>query len=216
MGSERTIVLYEFDTGRTKDLVHGAVRQPFWSPDDSRIAYLQAQDQKWRIFSFLANAPETPTPLYASAVDALHGWADGHTVLASDAQNLYWIGDDRPQQTLALREIYGDAFHSSESDTIRLNPVNSDLLLVSSKYLAPPVNSPADAAGIFLYEIHAKRRVALTTADQWAAHGEWSRDGVQVFYTRRVSPTSSTIYRVFWDGSSVRRYQDGTDLVVGQ
>jgi hypothetical protein len=23
-------------------------------------------------------------------------------------------------------------------------------------------------------------------------------------------------YRIFWDGSGPRRYQDGTDLVVGQ
>jgi Tol biopolymer transport system component len=137
-------------------------------------------------------------------------------VLATDAQSIYWIGDDRPQQTLPLKEIYGDAFRISDSDAIRVNPVNSDLLLVSAKYATPPANAPADAAGIFLYEMKAKRRVVLTTPDQWATHGEWSRDGVQIFYTRRASATSSTIFRVFWDGSGVRRYQDGTDLVVGQ
>lgn len=216
MGSERTIVLYEFDSGRSKDLVHGTVREAFWSPDDSRIAYLQSQDQKWRVLSFAPSAPETATPLNASSVDSLEGWLDGHTLLAADAQNLYWIADERPQQSVPLREIYGTAFRVSDSDTIRVNPVNADLLLVSAKYVVPPANAAPDASGVFLYEIKSKRRVTLTPPEQWAAHGEWSRDGIQVFYTRRISATASLTYRVFWDGSGVRKYLDGTDLVVGQ
>src|ERR1700676_1929004 len=50
--SESAIVLYEFDTGRSKDLLHGAVKQPFWSPDDTRVAYLNNQDQKWQVWTF--------------------------------------------------------------------------------------------------------------------------------------------------------------------
>ncbi len=216
MGSERTIVLYEYDSGRSKDLAHGTVREAFWSPDDSHIAYLQSQDQKWRVLSAPSATPESAAPAYNGNVDSLHGWADGHTLLASDAQSAYWIGDDRPQQTLSLREIYGDAFRISDTDTLRVNPVNPDLLLVSAKYVSPPPGAPADAAGIFLYEIRAKRRVTLTPPEQSASHGEFSRDGVQIFYTRRMSATSSVIYRVFWDGSGAKRYLDGTDLVVGQ
>jgi uncharacterized membrane protein len=216
MGSERTIVLYEVDTGRSKDLIHGTVREAFWSPDDARFAYLQSQDQKWRVVSSPINTPETPTPLYDGNVDSLQGWTDVHTVLANDAQSLYWIGDDRPQQSLPLKEIYGDVFRVSDSDTIRINPVNPDLLLVSAKYFTAPAGAPADAAGIFLYEIRAKRRVILTPPEQWSSHGQWSRDGIQIFYTRRMSATSSVSYRIFWDGSGPRRYVDGTDLVVGQ
>jgi uncharacterized membrane protein len=216
MGSERTIVLYEYDSGRSKDLARGTVRQAFWSTDDSHIAYLQSQDQKWRVVSAPSATPESASAVYNGSVDSLNGWADAHTVLAGDAQNAYWIGDDRPQQTLSLREIYGDAFRISDTDTMRVNPVNPDLLLVSAKYATPPAGGPADAAGIFLYEIRAKRRVTLTPPEQWASHGEFSRDGVQIFYTRRMSATSSAVYRVFWDGSGVKRYLDGTDLVVGQ
>ncbi len=62
MGSEHTIVLYDFDTARSKDLVHGAVREAFWAPDDSRFAYLQSQDQKWRV-------------LYCPHRDARNGFA---------------------------------------------------------------------------------------------------------------------------------------------
>jgi hypothetical protein len=216
MGSERTIVLYDFDTARSKDLVHGTVREAFWPPDDSRFAYLQSQDQKWRVMASPINTPETAAPLYNGNVDALQGWADVHTALANDPQSLYWISEDRPQQSLPLREIYGEAFRVSDSDTMRINPINPDLLLVSAKYMTAPAGAPPDAAGIFLYEIHAKRRVVLTPSEQWSSHGEWSRDGIQIFYTRRMTASSSVTYRIFWDGSGARRYVDGTDLVVGQ
>jgi hypothetical protein len=216
MGSDRTIVLYDFDSGRSNDLIRGTVREAFWSPDDARIAYLQSQEQKWRVVSVLLSAPENAAPLYNGNVESLDGWVDAHTLLVGDAQLLYWVGDDRPQQTVPLKDIYGDTFRISDSDTIRVNPVNSDLLLVSAKYSAPPTGAPADAAAVFLYEIKAKRRVTLTPPEQVANHGEWSRDGIQIFYTRRLSATSSVIYRVFWDGSGVHRYQEGSDLVVGQ
>ena len=216
MGSERTIVLYDFDNGRSKDLVHGTVREAFWLPDDSRFAYLQSQDQKWRVVSSPLSTPETATPLYNGNVDSLQGWVDVHTVLANDPQSLYWISDDRPQQSVPLKEIYGDVFRVSDTDTIRINPMNPDLLLVSAKYFTAPAGAPADAAGIFLYEIRAKRRVVLTPPEQWSSHGEWSRDGIQIFYTRRMTATSSVTYRIFWDGSGARRYLEGTDLVVGQ
>ena len=216
MGSERTIVLYEFDSGRSKELAHGTLAQPFWSPDDTRVAFLQSQDQKWQVHAFPISAPESQTIFNAQTVDTLDGWVDAHTVLAADAQNLYWLGDDRPQQIVTLRDIYGDAFRISNTDSIRVNPINPDLLLVSAKTSAPAANTAADASGIFLYEVKAKRRVILTTPEQWANHGEWSRDGIQIFYNRRISGTSSTTFRIFWDGSGARRFQDGTDLVVGQ
>src|SRR3984893_12855021 len=216
MGPEHTIVLYDFDTARSKDLIHGAVRQAFWSTDDSRFAYLQSQDQKWRGVAFFPGTPETVTPLYNGIVDSLQGWAEVHTVLANDAQSLYWISDDRPQQSLPLKEIYGDVFRVSDSDSIRINPINPDLLLVSAKYFTAPAGAPSDATGIFLYEIRAQRRVALTPPEQWSSHGEWSRDGIQIFYPRLMSATSSVTSGIFGDGSGARRYVDGTDLVVGQ
>ena len=49
-GPERTIVLYDTTTGRSQDLVPGGVREAFWSPDDTRVAYLNYQDQKWQLY----------------------------------------------------------------------------------------------------------------------------------------------------------------------
>ncbi len=220
-GPDRTIILYDFTTGRSQELVHGGVRQAFWSPDDSRVAYLNYQDQKWQLWTFAAGSPEQAAPLYVNSLTSLHGWIDPHTLLASDMQNAYSIFDDnRPVQSAALKDIYGEAFDVAGSDTFRVNPINPDLLLVSAPYLKAPAGAPTDsmglAAGFFLYELRSKRRVVLSPTDQWARHAEWSRDGVQVFYTRRVSAASLSTYRILWDGSNPKRYLDASDFVVGK
>jgi uncharacterized membrane protein len=220
-GPDRTIVLYDFTSGRSQDLVRGGVRQAFWSPDDSRVAYLNYQDQKWQLWTFAAGSPDQAAPLYVNSLTSLHGWTDPHTLLASDMQNAYWLSDDgRPMQTVALKDIYGQAFDVAGSDTFRANPINPDLLVVSAPYVKAPAGAPTDsmglAAGFFLYEVRSKRRVVLSPVDQWARHAEWSRDGVQVFYTRRVSAASLSTYRMLWDGSTPKRYVDGSDFVVGK
>jgi uncharacterized membrane protein len=220
-GPERTIVLYDYTSGRSQDLVRGGVRQAFWSPDDSRVAYLNYQDQKWQLWTFAAGSPERTAPLYVNSLTSLHGWTDAHTLLASDMQNAYWISDDgRPMQTIALKDIYGQTFDVAGSDTFRVNPINPDLLVVSAPYVKAPAGAPTDsmslAAGFFLYELRSKRRVVLSPVDQWARHAEWSRDGLQIFYTRRVSSASLSTYRILWDGSNAKRYVDGSDFVIGK
>ncbi len=220
-GPDRTIVLYDFTYGRSQDLVRGGVRQAFWSPDDTRVAFLNYQDQKWQLWTFPAGSPDQAAPLYINSLTSLHGWIDQHTLLASDMQNAYWISDDnRPIQTVTLKDIYGEAFDVAGSDTFRVNPINPDLLLVSAPYVKAAASAPTDsmglAAGFFLYEVRSKRRVVLSPVDQWARHAEWSRDGVQVFYTRRVSAAGLSTYRILWDGSNSKRYLDASDFVVGK
>jgi uncharacterized membrane protein len=223
-GPERTIVLYDTTTGRSQDLVHGGVREAFWSPDDARVAYLNYQDQKWQLYAFSVAAgisAQPGTAVFTGSLTSLHGWIDAHTLLASDMQNAYWITDDgRTAQTVPLKEIYGDTFDITGSDTFRVNPINPDLLLVAAPYIKAPAGAPIDqmgiAAAIFLYEVKSKRRTLMSPSDEWARHGEWSRDGVQIFYTRRLTATSYFTYRQLWDGSESKRYQEGADLVVGK
>ncbi len=219
--SESAIVFYDFDTGHSKDLVHGAVKQPFWSVDDTRIAYLNNQDQKWQVWTFSAATPETPAPLYVNNSTMLQGWVDAHTLLASDLQNAYWIADDgRPLQTVALKDLYTAMFQIGDSDSIRVNPGNPDLLLVSASYTTAPKGAPADSnhltGGLFLYELHSKRRVVLSPPEQSARNGEWSRDGVQVFYTARLASGAPSTYRIFWDGSAPKRFIAASNFVIGQ
>jgi uncharacterized membrane protein len=218
---ERTIVLYDFDTGRSKDLIHGLVRRAFWSPDDTRIAFLYNQDQKWQVWTLPIAAPEAPTPLYTNDVTSLHGWSDAHNLLASDLENAYWIGEDGAVVLrVALKEIYGPAFDITSSDTFRTNPINPSLLLVSAAYVTAPTGAPKDsnsiAAGFFYYELRSKRRVVLSQTDEWGRAAEWSRDGVQIFYTRRASATTANTFRMLWDASGSKKYIDGTEFVVGK
>jgi uncharacterized membrane protein len=217
---DRTIVLYDADSGKSQDLVRGLVREAFWSPDDSRIAFLKAQNQSWQVLVFPASMPEAAAAFSPQSVSSLHGWQDNHTILASDMQNAYWLSEDILQQTVPLLEIYGSTFQVASSDTIRVHPLNSDLLLISAEYASAPAGAPKDAmglaAGFFLYELRSKRRTTLCPPDQWGRSAEWSRDGLQVFYTRVIPATPAATFRIFWDGTSVLRYLSGTNLTVGQ
>ncbi len=140
--------------------------------------------------------------------------------MATDSLNAYWLSEETLPQAVALKEIYGAAFQIMSSDTIRLNPANSDLLLISADYLSAPAGAPVDsmglAAGFFLYEPRSKRRSILCPPDQAGRSAEWSRDGLQVFFTGYDSSHRSVVYRIFWDGTGLQRTLTGSEYVVGQ
>ncbi len=217
---DRTIVLYDFDSGKSQDLMHGLVRQAFWSLDDSRIAFLKAADQSWQVWSFPASMPEAVALFSSQPVNSLHGWVDNHTILATDMLNAYWLSEDNQQLVVALKDIYGPTFQIMSSDTIRVHPLNSDLLLVSADYMSPPAGSPVDsmglAAGFFLYELRSKRRVVLCPADQPGRAAEWSRDGLQVFFSGSDTAHRQGIYRILWDATGLQRLLTGSNYVIGQ
>jgi hypothetical protein len=219
-GPDRTVVLYDFDSGKSQDLVHGSVRQALWSPDDSRIALLKAVDQSWQVWTFSASMPEAAAPFSSQPVNALHGWIDNHTILATDMLNAYWLSEEVLPQAVALKDIYGSAFQIMSSDTIRVHPLNSDLLLISANYLAAPAGAPADSSGLaasfFLYELRSKRRVILCPADQSGRAAEWSRDGLQVFFSGSDSAHRQGIYRIFWDAAGLQRFLTGSNYAIGQ
>ena len=135
---------------------------------------------------------------------------------------LVWIGDDgNPKQVLTLKEICGADFLPYSGMTIRLHPANSDLLLISTLLAHPPPDVPVDpkehlASGMFLYEIRSKRRVASSVAGLSAKHGEWSRDGLQIYFSGFSITQKPATYRIFWDGTELKSYRPGTDLAIGQ
>jgi uncharacterized membrane protein len=220
-GPERSMVLYDFDTGRSRDVAGPTVRQAFWSPDDSHFAYLKYDGKGWQVFAAPITAPETASAFSQQSVDALHGWVSPNTVLASDLQNAYFLSQDKPAQVVPLKEIYGEQFQIMSSDTIRVCPINSDLLLVSAYYLNAPVGAPTDAMGLnesfFLYELKAKRRIILGSPDAFARNAEWSRDALQIFFTKGAAGKGPLVTdRIFWDGTGEKRYSAGTALVVGK
>jgi uncharacterized membrane protein len=223
-GGERTIFVYDWATGKSPELLRGSVLEPFWSPDDTRIAFLKYDGSKWQVWVMPAEAPEKAALVYSGDVVSLQGWADNHTILADDLQTLSWIGDDGiVKQTLSSTELYGkDQFGLSSANTIRISPINPDLLLVSAEWLKPPQGVPVDphmgrSMGFFTYEIRSKRRVILCPLNMFSGNAEWSRDGLQIFFTGWEAPGGApTIYKMFWDGTSQTKYQDGRNLVIGE
>jgi hypothetical protein len=233
---ERTISVYDWSTGKSTELVRGSVQQPFWSPDDTRIAFLKFDGSKWQLWTMPVEAPDKAALLYPGEAISLQGWVDAQTILAGDLQTLSWIGEDGTvKQTLSSADLYGkDQFRLSSANTVRVHPLNSDLLLVSAEMLpaaaaaylksvqavnkdaAKNAGTPAGQA-FFLYEIQSKRRVFLSPPNLTCSFAEWSRDGLQIFFTgREPSGTAMTIYKMFWDGTSQTKVQDGYDLVIGQ
>ena len=221
-GPERTIVLYDFDSGRSRDLAGGNVRQAFWSPDDSRVAFLKFDNNSWQLWTLPAAAPEKAAALSTLNFASLQGWVSANSILATDAQNAYWIGDDgKPTQTVPLPDIYGTTFEIMSSDTLRSHPLNPDLLLVSAYYATAPAGAPSDSMSLnstfFLYEIRSKRRVVLGPPDGFARGAEWSRDGLQIFFTLGVPVRQPLVTdRLFWDGTTLRRYVAASNLVIGK
>jgi hypothetical protein len=233
---ERTISVYDWATGKSTELLRGPVLQPFWSPDDTRIAFLKFDGSKWQLWTTPVDAPEKAALLYPGEAISLQGWVDSQTILAGDLQTLSWIGEDGTvKQTLSSADLYGkEQFGLSSANTVRVHPLNPDLLLVSAEFLpaaaaaylksvqatnkdaAKNAGTPPGQA-LFLYEIKSKRRVLLSPPNSTSSFAEWSRDGLQIFFTgREPSGTAMTIYRMFWDGTSQTKVQDGYDLVIGQ
>jgi hypothetical protein len=218
-GGARAIVLYDSATTKSTDLLTGDVQQAFWSPDDTRIAFLKMVDGHRRVWVAPAATPEIAAAVYSGDVVSLQGWADDHTLLVDDLQQLSWVGDDGTvRQTLPDKEVYGDAFGASSASTVRIHPVNPDLLLVSGEIVRPPASAPKGGTGLgfFLYEIRSKRRGLLSPPDMLSQNAEWSRDGVIVFFTGTDAAKHSATWRIFWDASIMKRYLDGTNLVIGQ
>jgi hypothetical protein len=175
----------------------------------------------WQVWTAPLSAPDTATLLSPQNIDALHGWVNATTVLATDLSNAYWLSDDKPAEQVPLKEIYGDTFQIMSSDTIRVCPVNPDLLLVSAYYTKAPAGAPTDSIGLnstfFLYEVRSKRRVVLGLPTEYTRAAEWSRDGLQIFFTVGVpgkAPLATN--RIFWDGTGEKRYSAGSYLVVGK
>jgi hypothetical protein len=72
------------------------------------------------------------------------------------------------------------------------------------------------AASFFLYELRSKRRVILCPADQSGRAAEWSRDGLQVFFSGSDSAHRQGIYRIFWDAAGLQRFLTGSNYAIGQ
>jgi hypothetical protein len=198
------------------------VQQAVWSPDDTVLAFIKFDGSKWRLWTTPVSAPDKAAQVYAGDISTVHGWSDATTIIADDMSTLLWIGlDGAAKESVSVKELYGDSFGSSTADTVRVHPLNPDLLLVSAEWIKPPAGTPTDPRlgggfGFFLYEVASKRRVVLSPLNMLSEYAEWSRDGLQIFFTGTDSSKHSATYRIFWDGTGLRRYADGLNFVVGQ
>ncbi len=217
----RAIVLYDFTNGKSAELVRGNVQEAFWSLDDRRFAFLKFEEDHWHLWTAPIASPETATPFFPEEIMSIDGWIDAHTILVDDLQKFSWVSDDAPERVLSEKEIFGDVFGFSSTNTVRVHPLNPDLLLVSAEWLKVPAGTPVDkemgsGEGIFLYEISTKRRVILSPLNLFAQDAVWSPDGLQIFFAGTDAARSTAIYRMFWDGTGLQKYVTGSGLAIGK
>jgi hypothetical protein len=219
---DRTILLYDTISGKSTELLRGSVQQASWSPDKTRFAFEKLVDGKWRLWLAHPEAPGQATQVYDGEIVVIDGWTDAHTILVDDLDQLMWISDEgQVIQAIPEHEILGEAFSFSSANSFRVHPLNPDLLLVSAEWTNPPAGVPRDpdmgnGTGFFLYEIRARRRVVLCPPDMFSGQAEWSSDGLQIFFTAGDTSRHYATYRMFWDGSGIRRYAEGIDMVLAQ
>ena len=218
----RVIVLYDSATAKSTELLRGSLQQAVWSPDDTRFAFLKFVEGQWRLWTAPLTSPDAATAFFPGEITSIDGWVDAHTILVDDLQKLSWVSEDGTvQHALSEKEIFGDAFGFSSANTVRVHPLNADLLLVSAEWLKVPPGTPVDkemgnGQGFFLYEIASKRRVILSPLDMFAQDAEWTRDGLQIFFTGTDASRNSAVYRMFWDGSGLQRFASGSNLAIGK
>jgi len=218
----RVIVLYDSATAKSTELVRGIVQQAVWSPDDTRFAFLKFVEGQWHLWTAPLASPDAATAFFPGEISSIDGWVDAHTILVDDLQKLSWVSEDGTvQRALSVKEVFGDAFGLSSANTVRIHPLNSDLLLVSAEWLKVPPGTPVDkemgiGQGFFLYETSTKRRVILSPLNMFAQGAVWSPDGLQIFFTGADATPSTAIYRMFWDGSGLQKYATGFELAIGK
>ncbi len=219
-GRDRKIMIYDVAAGKSTELVRGLVASAFFSPNDSTIAFMKLAGTDWQVWTMPAGSPEKASQLSAGPVWALHGWLDIQTVLASDASKLYFLRTDGPPTTIPITEVFGQ-FEPNSTDTIRVSPINPDLLLATALTKTVRAAMAKDTetklgSATFLYEIKSKRLVVITPPNVFARDGEWSRDGLQIFFTDAANKKAPAICKIFWDGSGFKRVRAGSEMAVGQ
>ena len=223
-GPEASLQLYDSTTGKTNELIRGLIKQPFWSPDDSRIAFLKSDASVWHIWTLPSGATSAtqPTQFSPTPMNFLDGWSDARTLLGSNSSSFFWISDDGgTAQVLSALDLCGPDFQCPADAPVRVSPANSDLLLISGSLLKTPSSSPKDpktslGADLVLYELRSKRRVPLNVSNLLPNEAEWSRDGIQIFLTSHDASGKSMVNRIFWDASGLKKIRPGSALVVGQ
>lgn len=221
-GPNRTLVLYERGRGRSRDLVHGLVRQGHWSPDGGRIAFLKFSEGSWQIWTMAVTEPEKASRAAPLPVMSLLGWsADGKAIIAADEVRMHWLDKSGAvRRSEQLDRIYGADFQWMSSDHFRFRPRDPDLLAVSAYYMETPKGAPVDDmdlnATVFLFDLKSGKRSLVLNAKMWGHDAEWSPDGEWLYFTRLESARRRVIWRVHADGTGLERVVAGTDPALGQ
>jgi len=132
--------------------------------------------------------------------------------------NAYWLSDETLPQAVSLKDISAPLFQIMSSDTIRVSPINSDLLLVSANYLSAPAGAPLTPRvwrRVLPLRAAVEAPCQSLPPNQWGRAAEWSRDSLQVFFAGWIPRIAQAFIEFFGTATGLQRWLTGSDYVVG-
>jgi Tol biopolymer transport system component len=211
-GRPNTLMVFDAETGTSRELVTGYVGTPMWSPDGILLAY-QTHEEKSHVWIMDPARPKEAKQLSSQEMITLASWTpSGDAVVAYDMNTIYWIGlDGAVRKTLAGSDVYGKDLEWMSSNQIRVHPRNADLLLVSAyterKELVPV---------IVIYDLKSGKRTSVLASTNWGQDAHWSPDGAWLYFAHGEGRTRRGIWRVHADGSGLERVTDGVSPDVSR
>ncbi len=220
-GPNRTMVLYDAASGKSRDVMSGLVASARWSPDNTRVSFLKMDKNAWQLWIMPAVEPSKATLISKQNLDFVDWMPDGKTVLAGDGQRLYWFGvDGKQQKFISTEELYGKDYQWTSSDVLRFQPGNASRMSMSVYYMETPKDVPFEEEGgfatVLLYDWTTRKKTILLTTKTFGHDAVWTPDGTWLYYTRQEKLRKFAVWRMHPDGSGQERIVAGMQPSVSE
>ncbi len=223
-GPNRTMVLFDAASGKSRDLMGGLVSLARWSPDGARISFLKMDRSlnAWQLWIMPAAEPSKAALVSKLNLDFVVDWTpDSKTIVAGDGQRMYWFSlDGRQQKAVAVEEVYGKDYQWTSSDVLRFHPGNPALMSMSVYYMETPKGVPFEEPGgfatILLYDWNTRKKTVLLNTKTFGHDAVWTPDGAWLYYTRQEKLEKFAVWRMHPDGTAQQRIADGLQPSVAE
>jgi hypothetical protein len=223
----RTLVLWDAQTGRSRDLVTGLVSDPHFSSEGTRIAFLrldQNAGSDWCLWVMPLADPGHAVRVSPMPMTSVSGWAPGDAAIAGfDEKNLYWIGlDGNIRRTISLSAIYREQFEWMSTNVLRLAFADPNLLLVSAYRTENPPGALLDDgepelnSTIALYDLRSGQATPLLSPRSWGHDAVWSPGDSWIYFTRLEGKHKYAVWRMHPNGNDLERVVAGSQPAVAR
>jgi Tol biopolymer transport system component len=223
-GPNRTMVLYDAPTGKSRDVMSGLVSNGRWSPDSTQVSFfkMDRSANAWQLWIMPAVDPSKATVISKLNLDFIVDWTpDNKTVIVGDGERIYWFGvDGKQQKTVPIMDVYGKEYQWMSSDVLRFQPGNPGRMSMSVYYMETPKDVPFEETGgfatVLIYDWSTKKKTALLNTKTFGHDAVWTPDGAWLYYTRQEKLSKFAVWRMHPDGTGQERIVAGMQPSVAE